>query len=165
MVRLAGIHEYGVVIKPKKSQYLTVPVNPKAKGRKASEFNDLFSIKTDDGELFLVRNKGKDGIEFMYWLTKSVNIPKRPFLSTGHDENVDRVIEQTERAILQVLDGKKTVDDMLDLYGQQMATAIKKKIRNISQPPLSFATKETKGSTNPLKDTGGLIESITWKKE
>ena len=162
---LAGIHEHGANITAKRAKYLTVPVNPKAKGKKASEFSDLWTLKADSGELFLCRDTGKDSFEVLYWLTKSVKIPERSFLRTGHDENADRIIKQTERAIGQVIAGKKSVDDMLDIYGEQMATAIKDKIRDISSPPLSTATTETKGSSNPLQDTGGLIESITFKKE
>lgn len=97
--------------------------------------------------------------------TTVIKIPERSFLRTGHDENVDRIITQTERAIGQVLAGKMTVDDMLDLYGQQMATAIKKYIRDLKEPPNHPYTIKQKGSSNPLVDTGQLIDSITWRKE
>lgn len=97
--------------------------------------------------------------------TTVIKIPERSFLRTGHDENVDRVIKQTERAIGQVLAGKMTVDDMLDLYGEQMATAIKTYMRDLSTPPNHPYTVEQKGSSNPLIDTGNFVESITYKKE
>lgn len=97
--------------------------------------------------------------------TTVIKIPERSFLRTGHDENADKVIKQTERALGQVLAGKMSVDDMLDLYGQQMATAIKTYMRNLKSPPNHPYTVEQKGSSNPLVDTGQLIESITWKKE
>ena len=96
--------------------------------------------------------------------TTVIKIPERSFLRTGHDKNVDRIIEQTERALGLVLGGKMTVDDMLDLYGQQMATAIKLYIRDLKSPANHPFTIEQKGSSNPLVDTGGLIDSITWKK-
>ena len=162
---LAGVHEYGCTITPKNAKYLTVPVHPKAKGKRASEFSDLWTLKADSGELFLCRNTGKDSFEVLYWLTRSVKIPERSFLRTGHDENADRVIKQTERALPQVIDGKMSVDTLLDTYGQQMATAIKTQIRNLSSPANSSATTAAKGTSNPLKDTGGLIESIDWKVE
>lgn len=97
--------------------------------------------------------------------TTVIKIPERSFLRTGHDQNVDRIIKQTERAIGQVLAGKMTVDDLLDLYGEQMATAIKKYMRDLKDPPNHPYTVEQKGSSNPLIDTGGLLESITWRKE
>lgn len=97
--------------------------------------------------------------------TTEIVIPERSFLRTGHDENADRIIKQTERALGQVVAGEMSVDDMLDLYGQQMATAIKAYIRDISTPPNHPYTIEQKGSSNPLVDTGNLISSIDWKKE
>lgn len=84
--------------------------------------------------------------------------------STFDSEN-DRIMKQTERAIGQVVTGKMSVDDMLDLCGQQFATAIKDRIVEISTPPNHPYTIEQKGSSNPLVDTGGLVSSITWKVE
>lgn len=97
--------------------------------------------------------------------TTVIKIPERSFLRNGHDENADRVIKQTERALGQVLAGKMSIDDMLDLYGQQMATAIKTYMRNLKDPANHPYTVDQKGSSNPLIDTGGLLESITWRKE
>lgn len=84
--------------------------------------------------------------------------------STFDSEN-DRIMKQTERAIGQVVTGKMSVDDMLDLCGQQFSTAIKDRIVEISTPPNHPYTIEQKGSSNPLVDTGGLVSSITWKVE
>ena len=97
--------------------------------------------------------------------TTEIRIPERSFLRTGHDENADRILTQTERAISQVIAGKMSVDDMLDLCGQQFATAIKQYMRDLSSPANHPYTVEQKGSSNPLVDTGGLIESITWEVE
>lgn len=97
--------------------------------------------------------------------TTVIKIPERSFLRTGHDENIDRIIKQTERALGQVIAGNMSIDDMLDLYGQQMATAIKTYIRDLKKPPNHPYTVEQKGSSNPLVDTGQLIESIMWEKE
>lgn len=95
--------------------------------------------------------------------TTVIKIPERSFLRSGHDANIDRVMTQTNRAISQVLTGKMSVDDVLDLCGQQLATAIKTYMRDLSNPANHPYTVEQKGSSNPLIDTGGLIESITWK--
>lgn len=162
---MVGIHEYGVDITPKKAQYLTVPVSPKSAGKKASEFNDLWTLRAKSGELFLCRNIGKDKFEILYWLTKSVHIPERSFLRAGHDQEAERIIKQTERAIGQVLAGEMTPDKLYELCGQQMATAIKTFARNLSTPSNSWATKETKGDDNPLLKTGDMIESIDWLVE
>ena len=98
--------------------------------------------------------------------TTHIRIPERSFLRSGHDKNIDRVMQQTNRAISQVLAGKMSVDDMLDLCGQQLATAIKTYMRDLDNPANHPYTVEQKGSSNPLVGkTGGLIESITWKKD
>lgn len=97
--------------------------------------------------------------------TTVIKIPERSFLRNGHDENVDRIVKQTERAIGQCLIGRMSIDEMLDLYGQQMTTAIKTYMRDLSRPANHPFTVEQKGSSNPLVDTGGLVESITWKKD
>lgn len=93
--------------------------------------------------------------------TTVIKIPERGFLRSGHDKNADRVMKQTERALSQVVAGKMTVDDMLDLCGQQFATAIKTYMRDLSNPANHPYTVDQKGSSNPLIDTGGLLESIT----
>ena len=98
--------------------------------------------------------------------TTVIRIPERSFLRSGHDANIDRVMQQTNRALAQVMAGKMTVDDMLDLCGEQLATAIKKYMRDLDNPANHPYTVEQKGSSNPLVGTtGSLIESITWKKD
>ena len=86
-------------------------------------------------------------------------------MRTAYEENSKRIVTQTERAVGAVLSGKMTVDNLLDLYGQQMSGAIKKKIRDINSPPNSSATILAKGSSNPLIDSSSMIEGVTWKKE
>lgn len=159
---LAGVHEYGATIKAKRAKLLTVPIHPDSVGKKAREIPDLFLFTAKSGEKFLAKGDG-DNLIFYYWLTPSVTIPERSFLRAGHDANVKRIIEQTERALGQVVAGKMSVDDMYKLYGQQMATAIKTYMRDLSNPPNSDATVLAKGSSNPLVDTGNLVESIDFK--
>lgn len=97
--------------------------------------------------------------------TTHIKIPERSFLRSGHDANIDRVMTQTSRALSLVVAGRMSVDEMLDLCGQQLATAIKTYMRDLDSPPNHPYTIDQKGSSNPLIDTGGLLESITWKKE
>ena len=97
--------------------------------------------------------------------TTEIVIPERSFIRNGHDANIDRVINQTERAIIQVLAGKMSRDDLCDLCGEQLATAIKTYARNLSKPKNHPYTVEQKGSSNPLVDTGDMIEHIDWKVE
>lgn len=170
---LAAIHEYGCNITAKRAKCLTIPVHPKAKkvseevrengGSIRDHFPDLFCYESKSGEKFLVREKGKDGIEVLFWLTKSVKIPERSFLRNGHDKNIDKVMKYADTLIKQVTNGKMTADECLDLLGQSLATKIKTYARNLNNPPNSWATKEAKGTDNPLDDTGKMIEGITFK--
>lgn len=143
---------------------LTVPIHHEAVGKKASQFPDLFVFTAASGEKFLAKGDGDDLI-FYYWLTPSVKIPERSFLRNGHDENAERIIKQTERALGQVIAGEMSMDSMYKLYGRQMSTAIRKYMRDLSNPPNSSATILAKGSSNPLVDTGKLVQSITYKVE
>lgn len=160
---LAGIHEYGATITPKKAQYLTVPCHPKAVGKKAREFSDLWTLRTDSGELFLCRNTGKDSFDVYYWLTKSVKIPERAFLRRSHDENGEDVLKKCERALGLVISGQMSLEQYMDMVGRNYATMVKKYIRDLKDPPNSPVTIEAKGSDNPLVSTGGLIESISYR--
>lgn len=96
--------------------------------------------------------------------TTVIKIPERSFLRNGHDENAERVIAQTERVLGQVMAGKMSEEQYLDLFGLQFATAIKTYMRDLSSPANSGMTVERKGSSNPLIDTGSLLGSITYKK-
>lgn len=98
--------------------------------------------------------------------TTVIKIPERSFLRATHDKEADRILTQTERAISLVLSGEMSVDDMIELYGQQFVSAIKRYMRDLSEPENHPFTVDQKGSANPLVGTTGhLIESITWKEE
>lgn len=97
--------------------------------------------------------------------TKVIKIPERAFLRTGHDQNAKRIMKQTEQCVALVVSGKMTVDRMLDICGEQFVTAIKKYMTDLKSPKNHPYTVEQKGSSNPLIDTGNLLECIDWKVE
>ena len=97
--------------------------------------------------------------------TKYITIPERSFLRAGHDQYADEVVKNCEMAIGQVIDGKMSIDTWLDAYGQMLADKIKLYMRDLKSPPNHPYTIEQKGSSNPLIDTGNLVESITWEKK
>lgn len=94
--------------------------------------------------------------------TTTIRIPERSFLRAGHDKYIDAVMKITEKALSQVINGSMTEQQFMDLVGQQMATKIKTYARDLSDPANHPYTIDQKGSSNPLVDTGQLIESITW---
>lgn len=166
---LARIHEYGCNIEAKKAKYLTVPIHPKARNKKAKSFKDLYCIKNEKGNLFLVRDvtrgKNKGKVEFLYWLTKSVKIPERSFLRAGFDEYINEVNKYSDTLMKKVFTGELSVDKYLDDLGSRLSSKIKKYARDLNKPENSNITQNNKGSDNPLKDTGQMIRDIGWRKD
>ena len=160
---LARIHEYGCDIRAKKAQYLTIPISPKSIGKKAGEFDDLFFVQAKSGEKFLARDVRKGEIELLYWLTKSVKIPERSFLRAGFDENVKEINKYSDILLKKVATGEMSEREYLDNIGQRLSSKIKTFARHLNSPANSRVTKENKGSSNPLVDTGQMIRGITWK--
>lgn len=161
---LAAIHEYGCTIKPKKARFLTVPIHPDAVGKKANEFSDLFIFEAASGEKFLAKGEG-DNLIFYYWLTPSVTIPERSFLRAGHDAYIDEVMNKASKLVGQVINGKMSEEQLLDFVGLTLSTKIRKYARDVTSPSNSSATLLTKGSSNPLVNTGNMIEGIYFEVE
>lgn len=161
---LAGIHEYGCVITPSK-KYLTVPCNPKAKGKKAKDFKDLFYVESKTGSKFLAVPKGKDSFEIMFILMTKVVIPERAFLRKGYDNHVDKVVNGKMNQLKQTIGGNISVETYLAKLGEQLASKIKMDAMDFKDPSNNWTTTETKKSSNPLIDTGDMIRSITYKVE
>lgn len=97
--------------------------------------------------------------------TKYITIPERSFLRNGNQEYANEVLKNASMALGQVIDGKMSIDTWLDAWGQMLADKIKLYIRDLDSPPNHPYTIEQKGSSNPLVDTGNLLESITWEKK
>lgn len=163
LVTLARVHEFGMEITPKRAEYLTVPVNRKAKGKRAADFPDSFVWEDSDGDLWIVRNVGKDRMEFLFMLTKGVKIPERSFLRAGFDENVGNITKKIKRLMNKVLQFNVDVDVFLESIGIEFAGLIQKKAKSNIGPANHWATVETKGSNKTLRDTGNLIQNIKWK--
>ena len=163
MVMIARVHEYGMVIKPKNGKYLTIPATKEAKGKSARDFPNLFFVPTSNGNGLLARNKGKDQLEVLFVLVKSVTIPERSFIRSGYDENVDDIYNLIERLMPKLLSDGMQTKEFTNMVGQQFAGKIQKKIRSIKSPPNARLTVAAKGNNNPLQDTGHLIQSIDYK--
>lgn len=163
ILMIARVHEYGVEIKPKNGRYLTIPLNKRAREHSPRDFDDLFTLKADTGELYLVRNKGKDELEFMYWLAKSVKIPERSYIRTGYDENQGQLERLIGQMLEKVINLEMSPKIMYERIGLWMVSQIQDKIRSIKDPANTRVTTTNKGSSNPLIDTGRLIQSISYR--
>ena len=87
----AAIQEFGGTITPYRAKALTIPLAPEAYGKRASDFDGLFVLKTN-GKAFLC-GVVNDELIFYYILLKSVTIPKQPYLRPALAATKKRVIK------------------------------------------------------------------------
>ena len=90
-------------------------------------------------------------------------IHERSYLRAGFDANLDKIQREFELLLSQVLELKITGKSALDLIGASVTTKIQDFLVELKEPPLAESTIRAKGSSNPLIDTGQLMNSITWK--
>lgn len=95
--------------------------------------------------------------------TTVIKIPERAFLRRSHDEKGERVLKESERALGLVIGGEMSLEQYMDMVGRNYVTMIKEFIVELDRPPNHPFTVERKGSDNPLVDTGGLVESISYR--
>jgi hypothetical protein len=167
LVTIAYVHEFGQVIRPKKAKWLTIPLIPLAKGKRAKDFPDLVFYKADDDTAFLALDQGKGKPMLnVFLLVKSVTIPERSFLRTGFDQNVDKIYNKIEDLMNDVLNFDINPDVFLDGIGMEFAGLIQKHMMKLKDPPKSKITLGVSpGKTNPLQDTGRLIGAIRHEVE
>lgn len=161
MAMIAGVHEFGATIKAKK-KWLCIPLKKEYKGKNPRSF-DLFFLQTDDGTAWLCKNVGKDKIEFCYMLAKQVVIPERSFLRAGWDECENDFYKLVDKHLNKWIAKGNKPDKMLDALGRELRGYIQDFALDLSSPPNSNITKSAKGSSNPLVDTGNLIQSIEYE--
>lgn len=97
--------------------------------------------------------------------TEYITIPERAFLRNGFDTNKDSVMKDAEQILPSVLAGSLATDEFLKMIGIILSSDIKDYAQQLDSPPLHPFTVKQKGSTNPLVDTGDMIESITYEVE
>lgn len=154
---IANVHEFGMTIRPK-GRWLTIPTK-EANGRKPSDIPGLFRPR---GKNVLAVQDGDD-LKVMFILAKSVNIPERSFIRSTFDEKNGDWVRFLERQLDLVFDFKITVREMFERLGAKIVSDIQEKIQTIDTPPNSPITIENKGSSNPLIDTGGLRQRVTYR--
>ena len=114
-----------------------------------------------EGKAIFVK-KGTPGIA---GVTKphKIKIPERSFMrSTLHKESKKISILQ-KKLLKQISKGEITTTTALGLLGEFVSDKIKQKIVSISDPPNKPSTIRSKGSSNPLIDTGQMKNSVTYE--
>jgi len=90
----------------------------------------------------------------------SVKIPPRPFIGTIIERNKREIDSFIAARHDEVITKKRKTKQALDLVGLFGVKLIQKNIRDGGWEPNSEVTIALKGSSRPLIDTGGLIQSI-----
>lgn len=164
LLMIATVNEFGETIKPKTAKYLTVPVNKKTYGKSAREFSDLWTLEDKSGQLWLVRNKGKEEIEFMYMLAKQVVIPERSFIRGAFNEKSAEINNYVLKELDKLLTFKIDINQFYNSIGERIVSIVKKYMTDLKEPPKSPITLAANpNKTNPLINTGQLRNSIVWK--
>ena len=93
----------------------------------------------------------------------SVHIPPRPFMDVG-GLNASLETKKMRQVLLKrVREGKIKMVVAADMIGAKAAAIMKRTIRDFDDPPNAPATIKKKKSSNPLVDTGLLMQSVTWE--
>lgn len=90
-----------------------------------------------------------------------LGVPERSFLRSTADENAEDYGKAIERAILDDLEGGRSVVDGLDRVGMRAVRDVKRKIRDLKEPANAESTIKKKGSSNPLVDQGAMRQAVT----
>lgn len=95
----------------------------------------------------------------------SVNIPERSFIRKTFDEKGSEIADAVEDFFGQYVMGDIPYDAATKGIGEYVKGIIQTTIRDLSSPALKAITIQLKGSSQPLIDTGQLIDSIEYKVE
>lgn len=86
-------------------------------------------------------------------------IPPRPWLIPGVQSGKQDIVDTIAHGITNDL----PLEQVLEQVGAFAAGAVQQYMTDLQQPPNSAYTIAQKGSSNPLIDTGSLLQSITYK--
>jgi len=88
------------------------------------------------------------------------HIPARPFMRGAADEQKNRWYNFIERSLNLVIQGKLGLTPALNMIGERAADDTRQYAVKLSSPPNADSTIAAKGSSNPLFDTGRMVQSI-----
>lgn len=95
--------------------------------------------------------------------SESNNIPERSFLRSTVHNNRRKYKALIKKLAIKIVNGSMNAKVALNLLGTQVASDVRDTITDIKIPPNKAGTIASKGSSNPLIDTGHLRQSITYE--
>jgi hypothetical protein len=109
-----------------------------------------------DSEILLRANVNEFG-------SPTRNIPERSFIRGAIDKYGKDIGDFSENLIIRYIDGKITFDACMNTIGEYVVGKIQRYMVDLRTPPNAESTIEQKGSSNPLIDTGQLLDSVSYK--
>jgi hypothetical protein len=92
----------------------------------------------------------------------TINTPARSFIRSTADERRTQWNRVADAVIGRILALRSTPEQAFSLLGEQAQGDIKRKIISLRDPANDPATIRRKGSTNPLIDTGAMLNAIRY---
>lgn len=89
-------------------------------------------------------------------------IPARPFIRSTMDEQRQNIGDLVQKLAGRIADGKIDRDRAARFLGEFAKSKIQKKIVDLREPPNAQSTIDSKGSSNPLIDTGAMRQAVTY---
>ncbi|KOY81571.1 hypothetical protein I6G82_08365 [Lysinibacillus macroides] len=117
---------------------------------------------SDDAEYAMIASVHEFGITIQKE-KGSIVIPERSFLRSTFDEKQNEWFKFVEKQMAHVLNRRIGAKTLCERLGAKMVADVQEKLTDLDTPPNAPATIAKKGSSNPLIDSGGLRQRITYK--
>lgn len=95
--------------------------------------------------------------------SKGEHVPERPFMRNAIRDNLGKYQTMFADGARAILRGVKTKEQVLEEVGKVAAQDIRKEIHALMTPPNSPETIRTKGSANPLVESGKMADAVEHK--
>lgn len=93
----------------------------------------------------------------------SIVIPERSFLRSTFDDKNKEWFKFMKKQLEHVLQGRMDARTLCERLGAKMVGDVQVKLTELNDPSNAPSTIAQKGSSNPLIDSGGLRQRITYK--
>jgi hypothetical protein len=95
--------------------------------------------------------------------TTFINIPERSFIRSGWDENEQDMMDKAVKLIKDAIAKGKDMQKVLDAIGLESSGRLQTFARDLRDPANHPFTVQQKSSSNPLADTGQMIQAIDYE--
>jgi len=163
LLRIARVHEFGMTITPKTARNLAIPLKPDMRGKSPRDVENTWILETDDHHRFIVRDKGSDGIDFLFMLVPKVVIPERSFIRAGFDHNRSTLESACKDAILGIVNEQIDARAACNQIGITAAALIQRYMPTVQPPKSQLTLASMPSKTIPLQVTRRLLNAITYE--